>query len=201
MIYNRQVTYALSPPGTSGHAPHWVIAAPRVSGSVTTGIDGSFTLPPLPDGNYGICVVSPLPGYLDSCQFTPGTLASVSQGRAPALSDIRLKTGTEIHIRINDPLHLAPKSARSGPVPLIVGVLTHGTTFYAARIIAEDASGRDHTITVPIGTPVKLWVFSRTVKVADITGKLIDSKGYALPLQALANTPRMDYVFTVTGAQ
>lgn len=200
VLYTRQVSYALSAPGTNGHAARWVIAGPRVSGTVSTGINGAFTLPPLPDGNYGICVISPVPGYEDSCRFDPGILANISQGRAPALADLHLKSGREIHIRINDPSKLAVKT-KSGPVPLIIGVLTVGTTFYAARLVSEDSIGRDYSITVPSGASVKLWLFSRTIKMADATGKVIDTNGYALLVPPNADTTRVDYVFSVVGSQ
>ena len=86
-------------------------------------------------------------------------------------------------------------------VPLIVGVLINEHIFHAAPIISEDLAGRDHSITVPVGTPLKVWLFSRTLKVTDSLAKAIAIPGHAVPFQAAAGANRLDYLFNITGVQ
>jgi hypothetical protein len=200
VFYHRKVMYAYAPPGSAGHRSKLLPVGSPVDGTVNTGPDGRFTLPPIPDGNYTVCAASSRPGFVPQCRWAAPTPFTVSQGRAATLPDIRLAPGVEIHIRVNDPSQLAA-SVKNRPEPLIVGVLTNSNELHMAEVVSQDAAGHDRSITVPSATPLKLWLFSRTLKVTDNTDKSIDVKGYRLPFQAAANINRIDYLFKVTGVQ
>lgn len=206
VFYQRYAQYlSVRPPGTNtsrlpGRPVQWVLADPPIQGVIATSADGTFALPHLPDGKYTICIVSPGPGFLDSCTWTGAIIFSVNQDRAPAVADLRLKTGTEIHVRINDPLQLG-RAKKNAAIPLIVGVLINEHIFHAAPIVSEDSTGRDHSISVPLSTPLKLWLFSRTLKVTDSSANPITIPGHAVPFQAAVGTSRLDYVFNIAGVQ
>jgi hypothetical protein len=201
VVYHRKVTYAIAPPGTSeGHAPHWVPTGPQIQGSVITSAGGHFTLPPVPNGNYTLCAASPVPGYLNTCRWSAATPFSVAQGLVPTVPDLVLQTGTEVHVRVNDPLNLAPTASKA-PVRLIVGVMTNGNAFYAADVVSQDAAGRDLSVTVPSATPLRLWLYGPKLNVRDSTGATVNPAGHSLPFQAAANASRVDYVFNITGTR
>jgi hypothetical protein len=200
VFYNRNAKYKALVCPRKGYPERWGLAEPQVAGSVKTGPDGRFTLPALPDGNYRICVTSPTPGMLDTCSWTGATTFSVVQGRALAIPDIHMTSGTEIHIRINDPAQLG-LPARNGPAKLSIGVLESNHVFHSVPQVARDATGREHSITVPQSTPLKLWLFSRSLKIQDATNNAVDTRGYRLPVQAAAGKQRLDYVFHVVGTK
>src|SRR5438105_687357 len=68
-----------------------------------------------------------------------------------------------------------------------------------APAVSQDQNGRDHSITVPVGTPLKLWLFSRSLRIKDNIGNDIDATNYSPPLQIAAATKRVDFMFNVAG--
>ena len=63
-----------------------------------------------------------------------------------------------------------------------------------------DGSGRDYQRIVPVGIPLKLWLFSGDVALADASGKPVNSSSGALiPFQATAGQDQV-FTFVVSGA-
>ena len=70
----------------------------------------------------------------------------------------------------------------SRPLKLIIGVV-FGDGILRATNTAVAGAVREYEMSVPAGTPLKLWVFSRHVTLADSTGVGIDNSGARIPFQ------------------
>jgi hypothetical protein len=158
-------------------------------------------LPPLPDGDYSLCVSVPAGGFLDPCRSGPPVRFKVVQGRVSAPAPIRLQRGAVLRFRVNDPQRLLPPATGVSLSRLIVGVRTESGEFQPAVVVNEDASGRDLLLTVPFNTPLKVWIFSRHVRVNDELGRAVDTAGANLPLRVTPATPEVRLTFNVAGPQ
>jgi hypothetical protein len=72
---------------------------------------------------------------------------------------IRLRQGSVVQIRVDDPQRLLPavESASGGP-RAVVGVMTADRAFRVANQRSVDSGGRNLVITVPFDAPLQLWV-------------------------------------------
>jgi hypothetical protein len=113
-----------------------------------------------------------------------------------ATPTIVLKKGVLLKVRVNDPAGLLPavKEDFLRPLNLIVGVVFGEGAFLRATNTGVDGAGRDYEMSVPAGTPLKLWVFSRHVTTADSRGLPVDNLGAKIPFQAAAGR---DHAFTL----
>ena len=147
-----------------------------------------------PDGAYKMCLAR----YLATCPWTGAVSFAILQGRAPAIALLRMTSGIEVHVRINDPSQLAVQT-KNRPTPLTMGILDSFHTFHPMPMVSQDQNGEDLSITAPIGVPLHLWLFSSTLRVKDSAGIDIDRTKYAFPFQIAAGMGRLDFVFTVAG--
>ena len=85
-----------------------------------------------------------------------------------------LAKGVFLKVRINDSQGLLPR-AKDGPMragELVVGVKFRNGAFLGAEHMTFDSAGRDYQTTVPVGEPLRLWLFSLDVVLSDPAGKV-----------------------------
>lgn len=167
-----------------------------VSNQVQTNSQGAFTAPALPPGDYLLCASVASAAYLDPCKWATSLRVTVS-ANAASRQNIALTKGVFLKIRVNDPLGLLPRALDS---PLRAGKLSVGIqyangAYLGAPNTAVDSTGRDYQMTIPIGVPLKLWLFSSDIALTDTGGKPVNTSGTLIPFQASAD---QDQVLTVT---
>ncbi len=162
---------------------------------VQSDANGALTALDLPPGEYVLCAEVPAAPFLDPCKWSPAPKLTIAAGvmDRPALV---LKRGVFLKVRVNDPKGLLPpmKNDPSRAPNLIVGVVFGNGAFLAAANTRADQTGRDYQMSIPTGVPLKLWVFSRHVTLADAAGLPVDNSGGRIPFQAVAG---QDQVFTL----
>jgi hypothetical protein len=184
-------------------ARHQPVPAPGeavTSGIVTADSTGGFALRGLPSGNYVICGSVRGLLYIDPCKWSTAPIVSVAANATTAYN-LTLTKGVFLNVRIDDPTHQLPQATDGPlrPVKLIVGVKFGNGAYQGAQNIGVDASGRDYQIAVPAGIPLRLWIFTRDVALADATGKGINAGGAAISFSGLVGVDQ-NFTFAVTGA-
>jgi hypothetical protein len=171
----------------------------QFSGSSVTDAKGGHSLQGLPPGTYIVCADTPAQPLLDPCKWEAGVAVQVNSGQTSVLN-VPLQIGVFLQVRVNDPQHLLPASEKSpsDPPHLITGVFFGKGAFLAARRLASDAAGQTYQIAVPTASPLKLWLFSRHVALADDQGKPVPANGSQVPFQAAPGTNQV-FAVTVTG--
>jgi len=162
---------------------------------------GAFTIPSLPAGNYVACAQPETPGLLDPCQWgTSAPAFTVTAGQTTSGVKITLAQGAVIPIHVNDPQQLL-KPILGGRVDTScrIHLVTAKGMHYEAPIVAQSVGGRDHSATVPFGTPYSLQVLCPALSLNDATGNPVVSANSGTPIQAGATASTT--VFTVTGAK
>lgn len=195
VTYTRLVRYAIQAPGPLGQGQFWSgppQPAPGEfswSGAVTTGAGGNFEAA-VPPGDYSVCVGSPSGRYLDPCLWSQpagAAVSSLSPGEVRDIPAIVLTAAALISVHVADPSGLL--GAELGPLTLdpgmIIGVQRDDGAFYRAWPSAGTASGRDFQIAVPFNVPLRLWVFSRTLSVADSQRRTLSGQGEGIPFEAV----------------
>lgn len=81
---------------------------------------------------------------------------------------------------------------------LLVAVHLENGVYIGAPSIGSDNLGREYRVTVPAGIPLRLWLFSRDVRLTDSDGKPISSPGNMLAFKATAEKDQ-SFVFNVSG--
>jgi len=192
VVYTRLVEYL--PLVSSARRP---VEAPNelyVHESVIADRGGRFDIPGLPSGNYLLCVDDPMGRYLDPCKWSmPISVGGLSGAEARDVKQIHLREGGILTIHVNDPAALlSPVDDLIVDPGIIVGVQTKAGMFYRATQKTKGQFGRDYQIAVPYDVPLGLWLFSRTVSIADEIGNKIDSAGslrwFEMPTGVLART-------------
>jgi len=162
---------------------------------------GAFTIPSLPPGNYVACAQPGTPGLLDPCHWgTSVPTFTVTAGQTTPGVRITLAQGAVIPIHINDPQQLLKPILGSRIDPgCRIHLVTAKGMHYEAPIVAQSAGGRDHSVTVPFGTPYSLQVMCPKLNLNDATGAPVvsASAGAPIPVGSTVSTA----VFTVTGAK
>ncbi len=196
VTYRRLPKYLLLPAGgamlASGEAAY--------ATSAVTDSHGDHSSPPLPPGDYEVCVSTPGQPFLDPCLWGPPPAVSVGAG-ANARADLNLVLGVRLDVRVQGPQWLLPTSS-SGPLDfphLTVGVYFGSGAFLAAERTSVSAGLQDYTMAIPAGQPLVLWLQSRYITLSGPSGSLGSLLGQRIPFQA---TPGQDQAFTfsVTGA-
>jgi hypothetical protein len=172
----------------------------EVSSTTASRADGGFDFPRPVKGYYRICASVPGTTLLDSCQWSGATVVNSADDADADLNAIVLRNGVQLRVRVEDPQNLLP---RRNPLVaasnLIIGVLTGKGAFHAAAVASIDQLGRDFRLLIPKDEPLRLWVFSRHVRVADENGRIIDNLGATLPLGPLPATGELLIVLRVIG--
>lgn len=170
-------------------------------GSASTDTAGVFRADNLPVGDYLFCGRVPETAYLDSCRWQSPVRVSVVAG-SPTKVNLSLAKGVFVNVRINDALGLLPKGTSETLIAgkLLVGVHLENGVYIGAPSTGSDDLGKDYQVTVPAGIPLRLWLFSRDVRLTDSDGKTISFPGNMLPFQATAEKDQA-FVFNVSGTQ
>jgi len=184
------------------HASNGFQPAPgeaMANGLVSADANASFTLASLPVGSYTLCASVPSAPYLDPCVWGQAVRATISTGSTTSTTLV-LQEGVFLDVRINDPLQLLPQAVDGGlrPRKMVVGVVYANGAYQGAQNTDAGTTGRDYQMTVPAGTPFKLWLFSRDVALTDASGNPVASSGAQVPFQAVAGQEQT-FTFTVAG--
>ena len=186
-----RITRLVGPAARARPAPGEAV----VRSSISSDANGAFAVSNLPAGDYVLCAEAPSQPYLNPCKWSSAPKVTIAAGAVhrPALV---LKKGVFLKVRVNDPKGLLPpvKNDPSRAPNLIIGVVFGSGAFLAAAITRADQSGRDYQMSIPVGVPLKLWVFSRHVTLTDALGLPVDNSGGRIPFQAVAGK---DQVFTL----
>ena len=163
------------------------IGLPPRSQTAQSAADGSFTVKGLPAGSYSLCVQIPGDGYLDPCIWTTtAPSVTLASGQASAGNILKIKAGSLLKIRIDDPSKLATQKTPSGANPyILMGVSVPGKAFHPVHLKGSDASGSDYQVTIPRDTPLVFSIQSPNLR-------LSDSKGAALPNNTTKETVNHD---------
>ena len=170
-----------------------------VQNVISADAKGMFVLPNLPSGDYVLCGGVPTLPYLDPCKWAASPRVTVAPNAA-SKATLVLTKGVFLKVRINDPTHLLPQ-VKDGPLRasnLIVGVKFANGAYLGATNTGVDTSGRDYEMIVPTGVPLKLWLFSHHVSLADTSGQAVDMSGALISFQATSGSDQV-FAFTVSG--
>ena len=171
-------------PDSSGHI---VSTGVMLSGKVTAGSDGKFQSSAIPIGDYYLCARGTLPNHLRSCDWggmeTFVHLTGTSQDGPVSLN---VQTGSLLTINVSDPeghIQIRDASGINAPPTNLTINVTAGRYYYPAGVSQQTGSRWVHTVAIPIGTSVSLFV-DTALDVADSSGNAIPKKQPVLPLRA-----------------
>jgi hypothetical protein len=167
--------------------------------------DGTFSVGSLPAGKYQLCAQTQrTAALLDPCLWsTSQTFVTLAAGQAVSGQRITLISGTLLKLYINDPggLMLANdgKTPGAGMIVAVGGSTNILTPFF---VDATTATGREHSLAVPAGTPLKLVVFSAFYRIADASGNAVTGT-YSAPVSVATATAASPTTLTIniTGLQ
>ena len=179
-------------------APHFA-APPVITGplatTATADSTGAFTIPTLPAGQYIACAEATTPGLLDPCDWaTSAPTFTVTAGKTTTGVNITMARGAVIPIHIDDPQSLLKPV--TGPIDfdLQIHAVTTKGHHYNANIQASTATGRDHAVTVPYGTAVRIQVLTGHFVVNDESGKPVLAAGASVSTPSGASAATISYV-------
>jgi hypothetical protein len=160
--------------------------------------NGTFQIASLPAGDYLVCAYAS--GYLDSCKWG---LARSAPGLAVAetrnLNSIALIPAAVVTVQVSDPLGLLPTKLNPAMDPgLIVGVKRPLGTFLPSAP-AVSTGGRTYQLSVPFATPLTIWVYSRTLALADAQNTTLSPGGAGIALEVASGSKPAPITIRVTG--
>lgn len=170
----------------------------QLDASVQSDVSGKFQVSSLPAGDYLLCAYAP--GFLDSCKWDLALGASgISPGETRNLNAIRLIPATKVTVQISDPLGLLSSKVQPGvDSGLILGVKREGGAFLPStpQIVT---GGRTYQFTIPYDTPLTVWVYSRSLRLADSQNNALAPAGAGIPLQVVSGATAGQIAIRVTG--
>lgn len=172
-------------PGSTQHAVSDATGAVKVAG--------------LPPGEYQACIFAGQLGVLDPCIWSGVARFSVAAGQRTAFPSVRLTNGGFLQVRFLDPAGLLPRSEPLMNPATIVGVDSPTRGFVGMKGGEKSVpGGKEYTMTAPFETPLKLWLFSRTLRFSDESGAPVDNRGASIPF-SIPNGQTKTFTFTVAG--
>jgi len=170
-------------PGSTQHAASDEAGAVKVAG--------------LPPGQYQACIFARQLGVLDPCIWSGVATFSVVAGQKTAFPAVRLTKGGLLQVRFLDPAGLLPKSEPLMNPAMIVGVVPSTRGFIGMKGGQRSVpGGREYTMTVPFDTPLKLRLFSRSLRLTDESGRAVDNPGASIPFSVPSGQAKI-FTFTV----
>lgn len=150
------------------------LKAPPKGGWGVSDEKGTFELQGIDPSDYSVCVHVEDPTLLNPCLW-PGERTAVTLKASSSAGGlkIRLRKGTTIRFRIEDPEGLLPsfrKPEASGA--LLVGVWTKEGIFQSARKVSEDIFGQNYVLTVPNEDRARPYVQGAQLRVLEADGTL-----------------------------
>lgn len=171
-----------------------------VHATTTSRADGSFDFQRPLKGQYSICASLPGGDLVSSCQWGASVVVNSFDDRDANATPIVLRKGVQLHVRVEDPSQLLPKpNPLIGASNLIIGVIAADGGFVGAPVTSTDQSGRDFRLVIPKDDSLRLWVFSRHVRIAAENGRVIGTTGEALPVGPVSATGERAIVLRVIG--
>jgi len=160
------VLYRSGPRSLRGADGRIVASPPLARSGVSTGADGAFAIPGLPDGQYYLCAYGALATQLSTCEW--GRFQApfeITGGSAVRNVTLQFSEGTLLTFQVSDPSGVIVDRA-SGPVvngriPLSGGNFRIGVmlgTYYAqAKFASQQGAVRTYTVAVPKQVTVALF--------------------------------------------
>jgi hypothetical protein len=175
-------------------------ADPSYSGQASPNQSGAFSAQNLPAGDYYVCVSAAPGSYVDGCKWNGVQRVSLLDNATLANLQLVVSKGAQVRVHLQDPLNLVPSPGTpiSGP-KVIVGVQTSRGNIQVADFVAKTTAGWDLAITVPTNMPLKLWLFSRELTVADQKGAPLNTSGPASGISFAPGTDGTDVTLRITG--
>ena len=175
---------------------------PPASGHAASNATGAFLISGLAAGTYSVCAQVPSGGFLDDCIWSesPPTL-EVKAGLSITGTQVRLKRGATIQVRVNDPgKFLEPSATKAAPGALLLAVRTTRGLWQPVARVSKDATGANHQVTIPFDTTLPLTVFGPKVSFTDAAGKPVAAGGAEVSLrQASGAAVSAPITFNVAG--
>lgn len=174
-IVGANVTLYLLEPFPPGHvrATQWVLAS---------GAGGSFRFDVPYYAQYRLCAQAPNTAWLNPCEWglqPPATLLSAAV-RSQTVTVV-MRKGAAVPIRVDDAGRLlAHNEGKTPGAHLLLGVSSEAHVFHQARVVSEDATGRNYQITVPFDVSVNLIINSAFFKLSDAAGQPLARTGSAM---------------------
>jgi hypothetical protein len=174
------VEYHLLRAGRTDRYGRHVFTDPIVSGWVTTGGDGRFTVSDLRAGQYALCALAKLPHQLPSCQWGQGGApVKVTAGQATGNVRLVLRSGVRLNVHVSDPTASigAVDIFRGSPHAkrLLLGVVSDKGEYYRVHPVSNGQGVLTHGLAVPRDRVVKL-VVDTDLDVSDAAGNAMVSK-------------------------
>jgi hypothetical protein len=166
---------------------------PAATGSAISAADGTFQVNGLPAGSYAVCVQVPGGGFVDACQWSSPLTVAVNAGQPVVGLQFPLKRGAILQVRLNDPgqLLLAASPVTKTVPHVLLGVQTPRGLLLPVTLVARDATGTTHAVTIPFDTAVNFTIFGDHVSLTDQTGAPAGLGGstVAVTLPSVSNAP------------
>ena len=172
----------------------WLIANREGLPAATGGsaADGTFQINGLPVGSYVVSAQVPGGGFVDACEWATLTV-DVNAGQPVVGLQFALKRGAILQVRLNDPgqLLLAASPATKTVPYVLLGVQMPRGLLLPVTLVARDATGTTHAVTIPFDTAVNFTIFGDHVSLTDQTGAPAGLGGStaAVTLPSVSNAP------------
>jgi hypothetical protein len=194
----------------------WVTAvragAPPFSKSTKSGGDGAFVIDGLAPGAYSICVQTAGGPYLNPCEWDDAKPVTVGPAQAVSGVVVGVRPAAVVTVGVGDPQRLLAQTDREGRRPeLSVGVWLPNGLYRPARapagpVAPGTALGAPgiptytYRLAVPPGTPLRLHIGSRNLRLGDAGGAPLPGNARSEAFQHAAGDagPR-NFSFTVLG--
>jgi hypothetical protein len=164
--------------------PHPTSRVRRLEWSMVSGGGGSFRFDGLADGRHRLCAQMLDSTWLNPCEWgLQSPVVSLPGAERIVSVTMVLKRGVAVPIRVDDPGRLLLQN--EGKIPgahLLLGVENDAFAFRPARVVSEDANGRNHQIVIPFNTPVKLVVHSSFFRLSDAAGVPLPRTAVSIPV-------------------
>lgn len=172
-------------------------------GTFATNANGVFVARGLAPGTYRFCAQLPGSDQLSPCRW--GEKAPETTLRAGRMVDgvvVRMQKGHVIAIRIDDPGgHMDAHLGKTRGAAIAVGASGPGEPFFHATLVNNAKNGKDYSITVPAGRPVKVQVHSTFFDVGDDKGVSAAKGIVAVNRQGNADAPGLPVVVKILGVK
>jgi hypothetical protein len=126
---------------------------------------------------------------------------TLAAGQRSAGNLVKLKAGSILKVRIQDPGNLKDRKTADGREPdLSMGVFGPRGIFYPVHITGKDNAGADYQLTVPRDTPVKFSILSKNLKLADANGAALPGNASQQAFQhATGDANPRSFRYTIIG--
>lgn len=165
---------------------HRAAITPVASGRSITAADGTFTIPRLPAGTYGVCVIDKNLAFLNPCEWPDSKVwVDVADGQTSGPLDIPVQAASILQVRVNDVASATAVASKDRfPPHVLVFVRDAMGLVHPAVETHRDATGIDFRAYIPFDTAVELQVQSKQVVLETATHAAVpQNTGLALSVQ------------------